>query len=157
MSIFRRTTRGSADLERVRAEVRRLDEAMRRHDERAKQFEAATAATAATAAEPTSSDPGAELEARLDALGARLDELDGRITSVSTELANQLSELGNELDALNAKPPGEALDEATVDGLRDAQTRLANEQARYQIAFREDLARLAEQLRRTDDTSRRRP
>jgi hypothetical protein len=154
MSIFRRTTRGSADLERVRAEVRRLDEAMRRYDERAKQFEAATAATAA---EPTSSDPGAELTARLDALGARLDELDGRITSVSTELANQLSELGNELDALGNKPPSEPLDEATVDGLRDAQTRLANEQARYQIAFREDLARLAEQLRRTDDASRRRP
>jgi hypothetical protein len=36
-----------------------------------------------------------------------------------------------------------------IDELRDGQVRLANEQARYQIAFREDLARLAEQLRRS--------
>ena len=35
-----------------------------------------------------------------------------------------------------------------VGELRDGQVRLANEQARYQIAFREDLARLAEQLKR---------
>ena len=32
--------------------------------------------------------------------------------------------------------------------IRDAQVELANEQARYQIAFREDLAALAERLRR---------
>jgi hypothetical protein len=35
-----------------------------------------------------------------------------------------------------------------ADALRDSQERLASEQARYQIAFREDLARLAEQLKR---------
>ena len=35
-----------------------------------------------------------------------------------------------------------------VDELRDAQTRLAGEQARYQIAFRQDLAELADRLRR---------
>ena len=33
--------------------------------------------------------------------------------------------------------------------LREGQTRLANEQARYQIAFRQDLANLVEQLRRS--------
>ena len=32
--------------------------------------------------------------------------------------------------------------------IRDAQARLANEQARYQIAFREDLAEIADRLRR---------
>ena len=35
-----------------------------------------------------------------------------------------------------------------VTEMRDAQVKLANEQARYQIAFREDLADLAERLRR---------
>ena len=74
---------------------------------------------------------------------------------MSTELANQLSELGNDIEALNNRPPGAPLDEGTLDELRDTQTRLASEQARYQIAFREDLARLAEQLRRPDDPRRR--
>ena len=36
----------------------------------------------------------------------------------------------------------------SIEAVLDAQERLASEQARYQIAFREDLARLAEQLRR---------
>jgi hypothetical protein len=34
-----------------------------------------------------------------------------------------------------------------VDHLRDAQTKLANEQVRYQIALREDLAELARRLK----------
>ncbi len=75
-------------------------------------------------------------------------ELDARVTSVSTELANQIAELGNDIDALNSRPPGDGVDPEAVGELRDGQVRLANEQARYQIAFREDLARLAEQLRR---------
>ena len=32
--------------------------------------------------------------------------------------------------------------------MRDAQVKLANEQARYQIAFRQDIADLAERLKR---------
>ena len=32
--------------------------------------------------------------------------------------------------------------------MRDGQVKLANEQVRYQIAFREDLARLAQELKR---------
>jgi chromosome segregation ATPase len=147
MSFFRRTPHGSADLDRVRAEIRRLDRAMRHYDERAKQFEGASAAQG---------DPAADLAARLDALAERLDALDGRLTAVSTELANQLSELGNDIEALNNRPPGATVDEQSLDELRDAQTRLASEQARYQIAFREDLARLAEELRRPADTTRRR-
>jgi len=91
-------------------------------------------------------DP-AEIErvgAEVERIGRRLDEVDARITSISTELANQITELSGELDT-NGSVPGEAL----VDELRDAQTRLAGEQARYQIAFRQDLADLAERLKRT--------
>jgi chromosome segregation ATPase len=85
------------------------------------------------------------VEDRIDELVARIDDVDARITSISTELANQISEMSGELDALGANetPSGEFVDE-----LRDAQTRLANEQARYQIAFRQDLADLAERLKR---------
>jgi hypothetical protein len=87
-----------------------------------------------------------EPSTRLDELANRLAALDARVTSVSTELANQITELGNDLDALDNRPPHAAPDGAVIDELRDGQVRLANEQARYQIAFREDLALLAEQV-----------
>ena len=79
--------------------------------------------------------------------------LDARIASVSTELANQLNELGHEIDALAAREvTGDGggqveMSDEVLDALRTGQTRLASEQARYEIAFREDLAELAEQLR----------
>ncbi len=77
--------------------------------------------------------------------------LDQRLTNVSIELANQLSELGRDIDGLGQRVPevteGVVNDEV-VDALRGGQVKLANEQARYEIAFREDLAALAEQLRR---------
>jgi tetrahydromethanopterin S-methyltransferase subunit G len=76
--------------------------------------------------------------------------LDQRLTNVSTELANQLGELGSDIDGLGQRLPevadGSVSDEV-VDALRGGQVKLANEQARYEIAFREDLAKLAEQLR----------
>lgn len=76
-------------------------------------------------------------------LDDRLTSLDDRVTSVSTELANQLTELGHDLDALGGG------DDAALDAVRQGQVKLAGEQARYQIAFREDLARLAQELQRT--------
>ena len=82
-------------------------------------------------------------------LRTQLTALDERITSVSTELANQITELGNDIETLTSRTPdGDEPDPARTNELRSGQERLANEQARYQIAFREDLARLAEQLRR---------
>src|SRR5262245_61497088 len=145
---FKRTIEIPTDVDRVKTEIGRLDETMRRYDERAKHFEENLA---------TGGPDGlTALEARLDALAERLDALDGRLTAVSTELANQLSELGDDIEALNGRDAGTPLEEATVDELRDTQTRLATEQARYQIAFREDLARLAEQLRRPSEHERRR-
>jgi hypothetical protein len=86
--------------------------------------------------------------------------LQQRISNVTTELANQLGELGSEIDALangraeSASKPDEVvvveqvIAPEVLDELKTAQVRLANEQARYEIAFREDLATLAEQLKR---------
>ncbi|MAT04838.1 MAG: hypothetical protein CL424_07330 [Acidimicrobiaceae bacterium] len=92
------------------------------------------------------SDPAelAEVRTMVERLTTRLDEVDARITSISTELANQISEISNDVEAIGgAEPPTDEV----VDELRGAQTRLANEQARYQIAFRHDLAELAERLK----------
>lgn len=86
-----------------------------------------------------------DLQTTLQRITDRIEELDGRITSISTELANQINEISGDLDGLGANEP--ATDEV-VDELRDAQTRLATEQARYQIAFRQDLADLATRLRK---------
>jgi hypothetical protein len=87
-----------------------------------------------------------------DASARRLQEqlaaLDERVTAVSTELANQLTELGHDIDALGARPPSDGVDPEAITAVREGQVRLANEQARYQIAFREDLARLAAELKR---------
>jgi hypothetical protein len=77
--------------------------------------------------------------------------LEQRVDSVGTELANQLSELGRDIDGL-AQHVGDAASGAISDevlgALRSGQIKLANEQARYEIAFREDLAALAEHVRR---------
>jgi hypothetical protein len=110
----------------------------------------------------------AALREQLDELGRRLDSgdtdrrqladvvgtLQQRVTSVGTELTNQLTELSGEIDGLQARPDPTAAIAAVdglrgdVGGLRTGQERLAGEQARYQIAFREDLAAIADQLAR---------
>jgi len=83
--------------------------------------------------------------------GEQVAALEQRLDSVGTELANQLSELGRDIDGL-AKHAAQAasgtVDEAVIESLRNGQIKLANEQARYEIAFREDLAVLAENLRK---------
>jgi primosomal protein N'' len=57
---------------------------------------------------------------RLDELSAKSVDFDARITQVGTEVTHQLTELSTDLE------------------------RLAHEQARYQIAFRQDLADVAD-------------
>lgn len=82
-----------------------------------------------------------------NALDARLGVLDGRIVSMTSELTHQLHELGSELENLaSSEQSAETLH--AIDVLRTSQTRIANEQARYEIAFRQDLAELAELIRR---------
>ena len=96
---------------------------------------------------PTDRADAADIErltAEVQRIGQRIDDVDARITSISTELANQITELGADIDA-DGTSPGDAV----VGELRDAQTRLAGEQARYQIAFRQDLADLADRLKRS--------
>jgi hypothetical protein len=124
MGLFRRST-DPAEIERIKAELAELRAAL----------EQANAATP-------------PFGTQIEKLAGELAALDARVTSVSTELANQLTELGHDIDALDARPAGDGVDAAAVSELRDGQVRLANEQARYQIAFREDLARLASDLKR---------
>ena len=89
-------------------------------------------------------------------LDQRIDALDTRLTSVSKELSNQLGELSHDIEAASASAAAAAegdpaaRDHATaaVEALRTGQVKLANEQARFEIAFRDDLATLAEQIRR---------
>jgi len=78
------------------------------------------------------------------------NRLDTRITSTTTELARQLDELGNELSAVADQEPVDvaAVVNASLTEIRHSQTKLAQEQARYQAAFRTDIAVLIEQLRR---------
>lgn len=139
MGLFRRAT-DPAEMDRLRAEMASLKEALERHDASTTDL-AGRLDTLADRAPPPA-DP------RLDDLATTLAQLDARITAVSTELANQLTELGHDIDALNDRPPDGSHDDGALGEIRVGQARLANEQARYQIAFREDLARLAEQVRR---------
>jgi uncharacterized protein YhaN len=119
MALFRRpVTVDPAEVERMKAEITALREAIDRHHESTR------------------------------ALHDKISTLDDRMTSVSTELANQLGELGTDIDALAARPPSAPADPELIAAVKEGQVRLANEQARYQIAFREDLARLAQELKR---------
>ncbi len=83
--------------------------------------------------------------AQMQTISARIDQLDARITSISNELANQITELSGDIEGLGGSEP----DVDLVGQLRDTQAKLANEQARYQIAFRQDLANLADYLKHT--------
>jgi len=157
MSMFRRNdARIRREMDRVQREITRLSQTVARYDAdrrpdppRAAAIDQADPppAPAATVDLPPLPELD-DLRTRVDAVVAQLTALDARITSVSTELANQLRELGGDIDALGARPPA-AVDEGSLEEVRDTQVRLANEQARYQIAFRADLARLAEHLQRT--------
>lgn len=87
---------------------------------------------------------------RLSEILERTSAVDARLTSVSTELARQIDELGRDLDRDAEIDPAKITEivEGALGTIRDGQTRLANEQARYQIEFRKDIAILIEQLRR---------
>jgi chromosome segregation ATPase len=97
-------------------------------------------------AKPAITDADLDIvRARVQRLSDRLDAVDARITSISTELANQLTELSADVESIAKDHP--PTDDIVME-IRDAQVKLANEQARYQIAFRDDLADLAERLKR---------
>lgn len=114
-------------------------------------------------------------EARARQTAEHLSLIEQRMNAVSTELTNQVSELGRDIDGFgqyanssgspngngrengnghangsnNASSGSRPLSAELVAELQAAQVKLAAEQARYEIAFRQDLATLAEHVRRT--------
>lgn len=148
------TEQSRATLEQRLAALDTVDGRMQVVDQLAAQLAELSSKAAATTNGPSEVGQLAERLATLDhALRATTEQLatvEQRITSISIELANQINELGNDVDALASAPaaaPGQMSNDA-LDSLRTAQVRLASEQARYEIAFRQDLAALAEQIRR---------
>ncbi|MFM1789734.1 MAG: hypothetical protein RLZZ526_61 [Actinomycetota bacterium] len=94
---------------------------------------------------------GAALEAEKAANSAtadRLNLIEQRLVSMGNELSHQLHEMGSEIEKLSQNA-GDGAPSEILDALRTTQTKLAQEQARYEIAFRQDLAALADQLRRS--------
>lgn len=78
-------------------------------------------------------------------IAERIAALEVRVSGMGSELSRQLHELGTEIEELSKRADDAAVMEV-VDALKTAQIRLATEQARYEITFRQDLAALADQL-----------
>lgn len=125
MTLFSRTPKASSvDLEALRAELAAL------RSELTKRTNDLSLVTAAA-----------------NGLDQRITAIDTRLTNMTAELSNQLHELGSDLETI-AMRENEPIAVEAIEQLRVSQTRIANEQARYQIAFRQDLAAITEQLRR---------
>ena len=125
MALFSRTPKASvSDLEALRAELEQL------RSELTKRTNELSFITAAT-----------------NGLDQRLVVIDTRLTNMTSELSNQLHELGNEMQTI-AEQQSDPMSIAALEQLRVSQIRIANEQARYEIAFRQDLAALAEHFSR---------
>ena len=102
----------------------------------------------------------AQMRVDLDSTRKQLDEmitindkvvtdlrlLDDRLVHMGREFANQIHELATGIDSLEKH--ADSVSAETVAELHDVQARLAAEQVRYEIAFRQDLAEIADQLRR---------
>ncbi len=94
------------------------------------------------------SDSMAALEAEREATRSTVDRLAGieaRVSGMGSELSRQLHELGTEIEELSKRAEDSGVAEM-MDALKTTQVRLANEQARYEITFRQDLAALANKL-----------
>ena len=87
--------------------------------------------------------------ATAQSIAERIAALEGRVSGMGSELSRQLHELVNEIEELS-KRADEAGVMEVVDALKAAQVRLATEQARYEITFRQDLASLANKLLQRD-------
>ncbi len=126
MALFNRTPKASqSDLETLKTELVAL------RDELTKRTNALSLVTAMT-----------------NGLDQKISVIDQRVTKMTTELSHQIHELGSEIESLTKSSQDNASREA-LEQLRVNQIRIANEQARYEIAFRQDLAELVEQIRRT--------
>ncbi len=85
--------------------------------------------------------------AAANGIDQRVTAIDTRLTNMTAELSHQLHELSSDIEAVAGKA-GDSGSAEVLEQLRVSQTRIANEQARYEIAFRQDLAVIAEQLRK---------
>lgn len=86
--------------------------------------------------------------AATNGLDQKISIIDARLKTMTTELSHQLHELGTEIESL-VKTADESASREALEQLRVNQIRIANEQARYEIAFRQDLAEVIEQIRKT--------
>jgi CII-binding regulator of phage lambda lysogenization HflD len=126
MALFNRTPKASqSDLETLKTELVALRE------ELTKRTNALSLVTALT-----------------NGLDQKISIIDQRVTTMTTELSNQIHELGSEIETMT-KSSQDSVSHEALEQLRVSQIRIANEQARYEIAFRQDLAELVEQIRRT--------
>jgi len=97
----------------------------------------------------TLTDQLGKLDSRTTADTARVETRLGEITQ---QVLRQVEELSNEVD--NASRLAQQASESTglpgglLDDLKSAQTKLATEQVRYDLALRAELAELADRLRR---------
>lgn len=85
-------------------------------------------------------------------LTTQIGALEARITQVGSEITNQLGELSGDIEGIERRT-SELADSVRglpqdLDVLRHDQEELAREQARYQIAFRQDLAQAVETLQK---------
>jgi len=93
----------------------------------------------------------ASQEQATDQVSARIASIDVRVEQVGREVVRQLEELSGDLDRVDERTNKIVADivhlaevPQLVEGVRSDQARLAHEQARYEIAFRQDLAELAD-------------
>ncbi|MFA5774040.1 MAG: hypothetical protein WC864_01525 [Ilumatobacteraceae bacterium] len=125
MTIFSRTPKATvADLDALRSELAQL------RSELSKRTNELSLITAAA-----------------NGIDQRITAIDTRLTNMTAELSHQLHELSSDIEEVAKRDSDSASSEA-LEQLRVSQTRIANEQARYEIAFRQDLAVIAEQLRK---------
>ena len=125
MTLFSRTPKASAaDLDLLRSELTRL------RSELTKRTNDLSLITAAT-----------------NGLDQRISAIDTRLPNVTAELSHQLHELSSDIETIT-QIKDDPTSVEVIEQLHVSQTRIANEQARYQIAFRQDLAVIAEQLRK---------
>lgn len=94
------------------------------------------------------SDAGIDRDRRVTELDGQVISLGARVTQVGAEVTHQLGELSGDIDKLGARTEeiattiGDLPDQ--VEAVRGDQARLANEQARYEIRFSQDLAEVAD-------------
>ncbi|MFM8902638.1 MAG: hypothetical protein ACKOGG_04590 [Actinomycetota bacterium] len=126
MSLFKRKPKAKqADLEILKAELLEL------RNELTKRTNALSLVTAAT-----------------NGLDQKITIIDKRLATMTTEMSHQMHELGREIETIS-KTTQESASREALEQLKVSQTRIANEQARYEIAFRQDLAEIVEQLRKS--------